>query len=91
MNYSIEFTPAADKTIHLWKKSNYLLHKKLLSVLLDISQHPRSGIGHPEPLRNGNGITWSRRISAHDRIIYDIDDQIVRVLVVEVGGHYSDK
>lgn len=91
MNYSIEFTPAADKTIRLWKKSNHLLHKKLLSVLLDISRHPRSGIGHPEPLKSGNGLIWSRRISAHDRVIYDIDDQMIRVLIVEAGGHYSDK
>lgn len=91
MNYNIEFTSSADKTIRLWSKSNRLLHKKLLSVLIDIAQHPRFGIGHPEPLKNGNGTIWSRRISAHDRIIYEIDDMIVRVLVVEVGGHYSDK
>lgn len=30
-------------------------------------------------------------ISAHDRIIYDIYDDVVTVLVIHVGGHYDDK
>ncbi len=34
---------------------------------------------------------WSRHVSAHDRIIYDIYDEIITVLVVEVEGHYDDK
>lgn len=52
---------------------------------------PREGIGHPEPLVGMNNITWSRRISAHDRIIYDIHDDIVTVIIIQVGNHYDDK
>lgn len=57
----------------------------------DYQGHPRTGIGHPEPLKSGGGITYSRRISAHDRIIYDIYDDTITVLVIEVEGHYDDK
>ena len=53
--------------------------------------HPRTGIGHPEPLIKGSGIRYSRHITAHDRIIYDIYDNVVTVLVIQVGGHYDDK
>lgn len=54
-------------------------------------QHPRHGIGHPEPLVGGVGITYSRRISANNRIIYRIHDDEVYVLVVELERHYDDK
>ena len=53
--------------------------------------HPRTGLGHPKPLIGGQSITYSRHITAHDRIIYDIYDNIVTVLVVEQEGHYKDK
>nr|WP_243635806.1 hypothetical protein [Bacteroides sp. AF18-33] len=36
-------------------------------------------------------MTYSRHITAHDRIIYDIYDEEIYVLVVEVEGHYNDK
>ena len=54
-------------------------------------EHPRSGTGHPEPLKGGRDITWSRRITAHDRIIYEINDDEILVLVIDVEGHYNDK
>ncbi|MCF2660022.1 type II toxin-antitoxin system YoeB family toxin [Parabacteroides distasonis] len=53
--------------------------------------HPRTGTGHPEALKGGNNITYSRHITANDRIIYDIYDHIVTVLVVDIEGHYNDK
>ncbi|MDE6515187.1 MAG: type II toxin-antitoxin system YoeB family toxin, partial [Bacteroidales bacterium] len=39
----------------------------------------------------GGDITYSRRISKTDRMIYDIYDEIVNVLVIELEGHYNDK
>ncbi len=91
MKYKVDFTKDAQKVVKKWKKSNPILFKKLVAVLDEISMHPRTGIGHPEPLRGGNDITYSRRISAHDRIIYDIYDEKVTVLVIDVEGHYDDK
>mgnify|MGYP000539831228 FL=1 len=91
MKYKVDFTKDAQKVVKKWKKSNPILFKKLVAVLDEISMHPRTGIGHPEPLRGGNDITYSRRLSAHDRIIYDIHDETVTVLVIDVEGHYDDK
>ena len=54
-------------------------------------QHPRTGLGHPEALVGGNNITYSRHITAHDRIIYDIYDYRVTVLIVQAEEHYNDK
>ena len=91
MTYTVEYSKSADKTLRKWKKSNPMLFKKATKVLLDIMQHPRSGIGHPEALVGGNDITWSRCITADDRIIYDIYDDRITVLVIQAESHYNDK
>ncbi len=88
--YEIRFDSHAEKVIAKWKKSNPILFKNLRQVLKDIMLHPRSGIGHPEPLVGGGDVVYSRHISAHNRIIYRVHDTEVYVLVVEVEGHYSD-
>ena len=79
MRFKIVFTPTADKSIAKFKKSNPMLFMKLVELILDISQNPRVGKGHPEALKNGGGITYSRRIAAHHRIVYDIHDDDVQL------------
>lgn len=89
--YKIVFDASVIKIIATWKRSNPILFKKLNKILEDIILHPRTGIGHPEPMIGGGDTKYSRRISAHDRIIYEIIDAEILVMVIEVGGHYSDK
>ena len=91
MRYIIDISDHADKIIRKWKKSNPQLFKKYQRIYHELADHPRTGTGHPEPLKGGNDITYSRRISAHDRIIYDIYDEKITVLVIDVEGHYDDK
>ena len=54
-------------------------------------QHHRTGLGHPEALVGGNDVTYSRRITADDRIIYAIYDARVTVLRIQAEQHYNDK
>lgn len=68
-----------------------ILFKKLSKILAAIAENPRHGIGHPEPMVGGGGVTYSRHISAHNRIIYRIHDEEVYVLIIELEGHYNDK
>lgn len=89
--YHIEFSKNVEKTVRKWKKSNRTLFKKLEEIIPELSEHPRTGKGHPEPLKGGNNITYSRHLTAHDRIVYDVYDDIVNVLVIEIEGHYDDK
>lgn len=91
MSYQVKLTKAVDKVLKKWKKSNPQLAKKAYAILLELAEHPRTGIGHPEALKGGNDITYSRHITAHDRIIYDIYDDCVEVFVLEIEGHYADK
>lgn len=89
--YKVEFAPGLSEVIAKWKKSNPQQHKKLIKIIQDIAHNPRSELGHPEPLVGGNGIVYSRRITKWDRIIYNVYDDEVLVIVIDVKGHYGDK
>lgn len=91
MKYEIEILPSVEKSVAKWKKSKPTLHKKFKKIVGELLEHPRTGSGKPEALVGGNDIRWSRRLSAHERIIYDIYDDVVTVLIIQVGGHYKDK
>lgn len=91
MTYVLKFSQQADKVTKKWKKSNPSLFKKYSKILFELMEHPRTGLGHPEPLKGGGDVIWSRHITAHDRIIYDIYDDVVEVYILDVEGHYGDK
>lgn len=91
MSYKVVFSSEAVKSVSKFKKSNPRLFNKLVQVLDDMMEHPKTGIGHPEALVGGGGVTYSRRIGAHHRIIYDIHEEEIQILVLTVEGHYGDK
>ena len=62
MIYTIRVSDGADKVISKWKKSNFNLFKKYRKIYDELLEHPRTGIGHPEALKSGGDITWSRHI-----------------------------
>jgi toxin YoeB len=91
MIYTIRYSDEAKKMIAKYKKSNPIAYKKFSRLIIEIAEHPRTGTGHPEPLVAGSSVTYARRISANNRIIYDIYDDIIVVLILSVEGHYNDK
>ncbi|MCC8036734.1 MAG: Txe/YoeB family addiction module toxin [Bacteroidales bacterium] len=91
MSYNLEFSVQADKQIKQWRKTNPAIYKKITSFFKELEAHPRSGTGHPEPLKGGDGITWSRKITKGDRLVYEIYDDMVFVMVISAKGHYGDK
>lgn len=89
--YRLEFSKEALHSIAVYKRSNKKAYNKITMLLQEMQEHPRTGTGHPEPLIGSNNKTYSRRITKKDRLIYDIYDEIVTVLVISVDGHYDDK
>lgn len=65
--------------------------EKLLKLEAELKVHPRTGTGHPEQLSSNRAGQWSRRISKKHRLIYEIHDTEVVVLVLTAYGHYDDK
>lgn len=91
MIYNLIIGNSAKKILKKWKKSNPAVFNKLSQILDELMEHPRTGTGHPEALKGGKNITYSRHITAHNRIIYDVYDDRIEVEVIEVEGHYNDK
>jgi len=91
MRYTIELTTEAMAVLKKYSKSAPAIARKILSLLEDISEHPREGRGKPEVLKGYNGNVYSRRITGHDRIIYEIFDDKIVVTIMSIGGHYDDK
>jgi toxin YoeB len=91
MTYTVRYTDDADESLTKFKKSNPIAYKKIIKLAQELHIHPREGTGHPEPLTKGNFTTYSRRITKKDRLVYDIYDDIVVVLILSMEGHYDDK
>ena len=94
MSYEIIFWNDSKRikgVVEKWKKSNPKLYKKLKTILEDIALHPHTGLGHPESLASGDGTIYSRSISAHDRIIYQIREEENTIYIMKLEGHYDDK
>ncbi|WP_396172984.1 type II toxin-antitoxin system YoeB family toxin, partial [Flavobacterium sp.] len=47
--------------------------------------------GKPEQLKYELTGFWARRINQKDRIIYNVEEDIVTVEVISAMGHYGDK
>ena len=58
MSYAVRYTDDANKSIAKYKKSNPIAYKKFIRLLKEITEHPKTGTGHPKPLVGGNLITY---------------------------------
>ena len=92
MSYSITITLEANQDIlNLRKYGDKMALKKLDILLNELREHPQTGTGKPEMLRNRLSGLWSRRITVKHRLIYEINDEMVNVLILNTYGHSSDK
>lgn len=91
ITYTIEFEEQALKDIQALKKSEKSAYNKLIKLLDELTEHPRTGAGKPEALKHDFSGYYSRRITQKHRLIYSINDIEITVLVVSASGHYNDK
>ena len=89
--YNVDFTLEARIDLAELEKSEPKLFAKVNSFVKELKEHPKTGIGHPEPLKGQPEGGWSRRISKKHRLIYRIFETDVLVLVLSSYGHYDDK
>jgi len=90
--YAVEYEKLAKKQVLLMRKSGRVTSlRKVHQFEKEAENHPRTGTGHPEQLRHKAVETWSRKVSAGDRLVYEIYEEEKRVVVTQVLGHYDDK
>ncbi len=91
MIYEIEFKEEATRDLVALAKSEPKAFSKAQALIAELREHPRTGTGHPEQLSGDRLGQWSRRITKKHRLIYEIHEMEVVVLVLTAYGHYEDK
>ncbi len=91
MRYTVIVRPGAKKDLEALKKSEPKCYQKAEKLIRELDEHPTTGTGHPKPLGGDRTSQWSRHISGKHRLVYEIHDAVVTVLVLSAYGHYDDK
>ena len=85
--YHLDFTDKANEDIAAHRKAgNKAVLSKLFVLLEELSEHPFTGTGKPEPLKHNLSGMWSRRINKEHRLIYEVEENTVFILSAK--GHY---
>lgn len=90
MIYKIDIKKAAQKDLFALAKNDPKAFRKAQALIEELKVHPRTGTGKPEPLSKTRPGEWSRRISQKHRLVYEIRDAEVIVLVLSAYGHYGE-
>ncbi len=91
MKYTIRYTSDAKNDLRRLLKDEPLAYKKVLQLIAELYEHPTIGTGKPKMLKGDLSGKWSRRITQKHRLVYEIIDNEVVVLVISAYGHYDDK
>ena len=89
--YELKFMPEADYDLKKLKKSEPKAAEKALKLLKEIIYTPYTGTGKPHQLTGDRAGQWSRHITQKHRLVYTVNDNEIRVLVLSAYGHYDDK
>lgn len=87
--YFIEIKETAQKEMkQIQKSGDKSTIKKLELILIELENHPTTGTGKPEQLKHELSGYWSRRLNKKDRLIYQILEKEVIVVIVSALDHY---
>ena len=89
--YRITYSPKAQEDLQKLKRNEPLIFQKAVKLLNELVDHPKTGTGHPEPLKGKPEGRWSRQISKKHRLVYRIYETEVYIDVLAAYGHYDDK
>jgi toxin YoeB len=91
MKFELRFTARANQDLANLAKNEPKVFQKALRFLDELTEHPKVGTGHPEPLKGQPEGRWSRQLTKKHRLVYRISEAEVWVLVLSTWGHYDDK
>ena len=89
--YEVVFSPQALIDAARLKCSEPKAYIKRNTFIEELKLHPKTGTGHPEPLKGKPEGRWSRTITKKHRLVYRIFETQVYVDVLSAYGHYDDK
>lgn len=89
--FKLVFSLDATRDLRRLQRSEPSAYKKVSRLLDEVKVHPKTGTGHPEPLKGKPENRWSRQITKKHRLVYRIFETEVYVEVLAAYGHYDDK
>ena len=89
--YKLRLSERAEDDLSRLKKNEPQAFRKASLLLEELVDHPTTGTGHPEPLKRDRVGQWSRRINKKHRLTYEVQEEVILVLVLSAYGHYDDK
>lgn len=89
--YDIIYSLQAVEDLKRLQRNEPAAYKKASKFIEELKEHPKTGLGHPEPLKGKPEGRWSREITKKHRLVYRIFETEVYVDVLSAYGHYNDK
>ena len=86
---NLTFLPDAWEDYIYWQQQDKKTLKRINALIKDMMRDAYNGIGKPEPLRGDLTGWWSRRIDDGNRIVYQLDGNLL--VIAECKSHYHDK
>lgn len=84
---SIEFVPNGFADLAWWVEKDRKIALRIVRLPAEVQRTPFEGTGKPEPLKHELKGLWSRRINQEHRLVYEANDDRVRVLACRF--HYK--
>jgi toxin YoeB len=85
----LSITSSALEDLEAWSTINPKVLSKVIRLIAETTRTPRTGTGKPERLKHLGGEVWSRRITEKDRLVYDIQSDVI--IVIACRFHYDDR
>lgn len=77
---NLEFDPRAFEDLQWWVEHDRKQAIKIMKLIQEVQRNPFSGVGKPEPLKYELSGCWSRRITQEHRLIYEVQNEKIRIL-----------
>jgi len=84
----LSVTSGALEDLEAWSTTNPKVLARIIRLIAEIVRTPRAGTGKPERLKHLGGEVWSRRITEKDRLVYDIQHDMITIVACRF--HYDD-
>jgi toxin YoeB len=84
----LSITSGALEDLETWSTSNPKVLSKIIRLIAETTRTPRTGSGKPERLKHLGGEIWSRRITEKDRLVSDIQSDVITIIACRF--HYDD-
>jgi toxin YoeB len=77
---NLQFDEHAIEDLKYWVEKDRKKALRILKLIEEVARAPFTGSGKPEPLKYVFQGCWSRRIDQEHRLVYRVNDQIIRIL-----------